>query len=156
MAVGDVTLYSKLLQAEADQTTLSSMPLDYDTDTLKMMILDVNHTPDNSDTTSQEHLDDVDADEVSTTAGYTGPITLTTVTVTTLADVISINLDNVQVTADGSGFTDGRYAVVYKDSGSPATSPLICTIDLGSSVSIAINDLQFNWGSGKLFTKSKT
>lgn len=155
MAAGDVTLYSKLLKAEKDQSTLSGMPVDYDTDTLKLIILDNTFVPDATDSTIQEHLDDISAKEVSTTAGYTGAITLTTVTVTQTSDIVDINAANIQVTADGSGFTDGGFAVVYKDTGTPSTSPLVCVVDFGGTVSIAVNDLQINWGSGKVFTVSK-
>ena len=156
MAQGDVTIYSKLIKAEADQSTLSSMPVDYDADTIKLIILDDTHTPDTSDASAQEHLDDISADEVGTAGGYTGAITLANMSVTQASDIASILADDINITADVSGFTDGRYAVVYKDSGTPATSPLICLVDLGSTTSIAVNDLQINWGTGTVFTKSKT
>ncbi len=155
MAAGDVTLYSKYLLGTSDLTTLSSMAVAYGTDTLKLMILKDTHTPDTSDSSIQEHLDDVSSDEVIITGGYTGPITLTTVTATQASDIVSINADSISITADASGFTDGRYAVVYKDSGVEATSPIVCLVDLGSSISIVVNDLQINWGSGKVFTVSK-
>ena len=155
MASGDVTIYSKLTKAEADQTSLGGMPVDYDTDTLKLIILDNVHVPDTSDSSAQEHLDDISADEVGTAGGYTGAITLTSVKVTQSSNITNINAANILISAHASGFTDGRYAVVYKDSGVAATSPLICLVDLGTTTSIAVNDLQINWGSGKVFTKSK-
>ena len=156
MATGDITVYSKLIKAETDQSTLASMPVDYNGDTLKLIILDTGHTPDTSDSSAQEHLDDISSDEVTTTAGYTGAITLTTVTVTQTSDIVSVGAADIAITADGSGFTIGRYAVVYKDSGTPATSPLICLVDFGATISIAVNDLQINWGGGVVFTKSKS
>ena len=155
MAAGDVTLYSKMIKAGKDQSTLSGMPIDYNGDTLKLIILDDAFVPDADDNTTQEHLDDISASEVSTGGGYTGAITLSTVTVTNTGDVTEVNAANVSISADGSGFTDGGFAVVYKDTGTPSTSPLICVVDFGGTISIVTNDLNINWGSGQLFTVSK-
>lgn len=155
MAAGDVTIYSKFTKATSDQSSLSGMPVDFGGDTLKLIILDTGHTPDTSDSSAQEHLDDISADEVTTTAGYTGAITLTSVSVTQASDITNILAANIAVPAAGAGFTIGRFAVVYKDSGVAATSPLICLVDFGATISIAVNDLNINWGSGKIFTVSK-
>lgn len=153
MASGDITFYNKYRLASQDLSTLSSMPVDLDTDTIKMILLDNTHTVDTGDSTVDEHLDDVSADEVATGTEYTGPITLANVTVALNSGVVEFKADDILLVQDGGGgFTDARYAVLYKDSGVEATSPLICSLDLGEDRDNTLGDLLFKWASGVVFT----
>ena len=119
MAAGDTTVYSKyrlaLFYADGG-ATLSNTPVDLSTETLKMMILDNTFVPDTTGSTTQEHTDDVSADEV-TTGGteYTGPITLASVTVAEAAGTVTLDAADIVVGIDASGFTDARYVVFYHD-----------------------------------------
>ena len=45
-------------------------------------------------------------------------------------DFLTMTLD-ITWSQDASGFEDARYAILYKDSGAAATSPLIAYADLG-------------------------
>ena len=149
MAAGDITFYAKYIKAAQDQSTLSSMPVDFDTDTLKVIVLTRTHSVDTSETSTDEHLDDISADEVSTGTAYTGPITLTTVAVAFNGLTTEVSADDVTIDQDvGGGFTDARFAVIYKDSGVAATSPLIVSIDLGEDRDNTLGDLIFQWGAG--------
>jgi len=156
MAAGDITFYNKYLQATLDISTFSGMPVDFDNDTLKLIILDVSHVVDTGDTSADEHLDDISADEVATGTAYTGPITLTSVAVSApVSGVVAVSAANIIINADlPTGFENGRFGVIYKDTGTPATSPLICNIDLGATISIQSNSIEFNWGpgTGQIFT----
>lgn len=153
MAAGDITTYQKWIQAQADAITLSSTPVDFDTDTIKVIVLDNTFVPDTTASTIQEHLDDVSAKEVTTGTAYTGPITLVGKAVTLSAGVVTFDATDISIAADvGGGFTDARYIVLYKDSGAAATSPLIAVGDLGSDRNNTTGVLDFTWASTGILT----
>ncbi len=156
MAVGDILAYEKWMQAQVDSSTVASNPVDFDSDTLKFIILDNTFTPDVTASSVQEHLDDISAKEVTTGTNYTGAITLTTTSVTNVATVIIFDADDISIAVDTStGFTNGRYAVIYKDSGVAATSPLILSCDFGADLNLASNTINLNWGASGILTWSK-
>lgn len=108
-------------------------------DTLKVALLADTYTP-NID--SQEYFDDVSAHELATAGGYTaGGATVSgkSCTQDNANDRGVFDCADPTWTADGTGFTC-RYAVLYKDTGDPSTSPLIAYWDFGGNqnpVSIA-------------------
>lgn len=102
--------------------------IDMDTDTLKLALLTSGYTA-NADT--HDNFDDVSASEVSGT-GYTAggqALTNKAVTVDTADDEGVFDADDV--TWANSTIT-ARYAVLYKDTGTPSTSKLIALYDFGS------------------------
>ena len=153
MAAGDITTFAKFLLADKDQSTLSSMPIDFNGDTLKLVVLDNTFTPDTTGSSVQEHFDDISAKEVTTGTAYTGPITLASLSVTESGAVITFDATDVSIAADvGGGFIDARYFVIYKDSGTPATSPLIAVGDLGSDRANTTGVLNFTWAATGILT----
>ena len=99
-------------------------------DTIKVALLANTYTP---AIDTHEYFSDVSAHELATAGGYTaGGATLAgkTVICDTSIDKGVFDATDPEWTADGTGFTC-RYAVAYKDSGDPATSPLIAYWDLG-------------------------
>lgn len=106
--------------------------IDWDTDTIKIMLTTSGYTP-NQDT--HEFKSSVTSEVTGT--GYTaGGATLGTKNAMTLAGAYTagtnkFKIDAADVTWSTSTIT-ARYAVVYKDTGSGATSPLLCYIDFGS------------------------
>ena len=157
MAAGDIDFYNNykfaVLDGDAGGTPLSGMPVVYDTDVIKVIVMANTFTPDRLTSTTQEHLDDIIADEVTTGTAYTGPITIANDTVTESAGTITYDGDDIVISQDGGGgFTDGRYLVFYKVGGTDATSPLICVGDLGEDKGNVSGDLTFQWGAGGIFT----
>lgn len=53
--------------------------------------------------------------QVATAGGYTGPITLASVTWTNVAGVITLRAADVVIPANASGFSNGAYAILYDD-----------------------------------------
>lgn len=156
MAAGDITVYDKFLLADKDQSTLSGMPVDFDTNVIKVVILKNTFTPDTTPTSTQEHFDNISTLEVATGTSYTGPITLASVTLTLTAGNVKFDAADISLSADaGGGFTDGRYIVFYKDTGAAATSPLIAVGDLGSDQDLAAADLIFTWAATGILAWSK-
>lgn len=117
--------------------------IDLVNDTIKVMLLTNAHTT-NIDT--QEFIDDVSANEVSGTGYTAGGATLagkaTTVDNTDDEGVFDAN----DVTWSNSTIT-ARYAVVYKDTGTPGTSPIIAIIDFGSDQTSSNADFTIQWSS---------
>lgn len=155
MAAGDITPFMKHLKAQVDASTLASSPVDFDTDIIKIVILDNTFVPDTTLASIQEHFDDISAKEVATATAYTGPITLASLTVTSSGVVITFDAADVVVAADAGGFTDGRFIVFFKDSGTPSTSPLIAVGDLGADKDLTVGSLELTWASGGILTWSR-
>lgn len=103
--------------------------IDLVNDTIKMMLVTSSYTP-NVD--SHNFIDDVSANEVAASGTYSaGGFTLGTKT-TTQDDTDNEGVfDCADPAATGATIT-ARYAVFYKDTGTPSTSPLICYDDFST------------------------
>lgn len=99
------------------------------TDTVKLMLLTSSHTP---DADAEVFIDDVSANEVAASGTYSaGGVTITQTGSTDDTDDEGVfDGDNVSFT---SATITARYGVVYKDTGTPSTSPIVCIIDFGSN-----------------------
>ena len=104
--------------------------VNFSSDTIKMALLASTYTP---DIDSDEFFADISANELTTAGGYTaGGATLAgkAVSTDTTDNEGVLDCTDPTWTADGTGFTC-RYAVLYKDTGDEATSPLIAYWDFG-------------------------
>lgn len=100
-------------------------------DTVKLMLLTSSHTP-NED--ADVFISDISANEVSASGTYSaGGATLTKSSSTDDTDNEGV-FDATDVSFTSATIT-ARYAAIYKDTGTPATSPVICVIDFGSNQS---------------------
>lgn len=108
--------YGLPLKSLIDGSTL----FDWNTDTIKVAVVTSAYTPDQD---AHDFWNDVSANEASA-SGYTaGGATLTTPTVTydTANNRIVLDADDVSWTST----ITGRYLIVYKDTGTSTTSPLL-------------------------------
>ncbi len=115
---------------------LGEAGFDFTADTLKCMLVEDGYTP---DLVADEFIADVDSYEASGTGYTAGGEALTTVTWSYQSGVPGqcLAADPTEWTTLTSTF---RYAVVYKDTGTPATSPLLVLVDFGSDqVPSAVN-----------------
>jgi len=104
--------------------------IDMANDTIKMMIVTSSYTP-NVD--SHNFIDDVSANEVAASGSYSaGGLTLASKT-TTQDDTDNEGVFDCADPSATSATITGRYVVFYKDTGTPATSPLICYDDMTSN-----------------------
>lgn len=117
--------------------------VDFDSDTIKVALLTNAYTP-NQDT--HDYFDDVVANEVAATGGYTaGGITLANKAITYDSGTNVIKLDADDVTWSASTIT-ARYAVVYDDTpATNATKPLIGYVDFGSDQSSSSGNFTITW-----------
>ena len=117
-----------------DDTTGSSAAnaarvIDFDNNTLKIMLCTSSYAP---NVATQACVNSV-TNEVSG-AGYTaGGITLTGCTLTLVGGTVTFDANDVTWFESVGGFTDARYAVIYKDTGTANTSTLFAYIDLISN-----------------------
>ena len=116
--------------------------IDLDTDTIRCALVTSSYTP---DIDAHDNFDDI-TNEVSGTGYSAGGAALA-------SKVVSVdNTDNEGVfdAADVTWTTStitARGAVLYKDTGSAATSKLICYVDFGSDKSSSAGDFTIQWAS---------
>jgi len=122
--------------------------VDFDTDTIKVALVSSSYTP-NQDT--HDYWDDVSSNEVSGTGYTAGGATLASKTVTYDSGTNVTKFDAADVSWTSSTIT-ARYAVVYLDTGTASTSPLIAYVDFGSDQSSSSGTFQIVWDSAGIFT----
>ena len=143
MARGDLTTFEEYAKQIGDGEH------DFQTDVLKLGIVDSTITPTAGDTTPT--WTDYSANEVSTAGGYTaGGITLSSVTYTETGGVATLDAADVVISQNASGFTDGYWGILYNDTN--ATDAAICFIDLGGPVSEVDGDITISWNASGIQT----
>lgn len=111
--------------------------VDWDTDSIKCMIVTATYTPDYNVHT---YITDV-TNEVTGTGYTAGGTAVVNGSVTRIGNVTTIDFDDIAWVQDAAGFADGRTFVFYKDTGVPATSILIAA---------EVNDADFGNVGGPL------
>ena len=125
----------------------SADSVDFDTDVIKLALTTVSSVPaPDSDTIW------VNTNEVSGTNYTAGGETVTGMTASRVTTVVTINGDTVTWSQHASGFTDARYAWLYKDD---TTDVVVATLDLGSNFGNVVSDLIIALPNG-FFTKTLT
>lgn len=124
------------------KTELLKSSIDFESDTFKAMLVTSSYTPDPD---NHGFIDDV-TNEVEGIGYIAGGKALANLSVT------QDNVDNEGVfDADDvvwpASTITARGAVIYKDTGDPATSPLIAYIDFESNKISDNGDLTLQWGS---------
>ena len=122
-------------------TASAARVIDFDTDTLKIMLVTAAYTP-NAGT----HAVKASVTNVVVGAGYTaGGVALTGVTLVETSGTIVLDANDITWAQNASGFTNARYAIIYKDTGSAATSTLFAYSDLGGDKSTVSGDFIFQF-----------
>ena len=122
--------------------------IDWDTDTIKVALVTSSYTPDQD---AHDYWDDVSANEASGTGYTAGGATLASKTVGYTAGTNVTKFDAADVSWAASTVT-ARYAVIYVDTGSAATSPLIGYVDFGSNQSSSAGTFSIVWDAAGIFT----
>lgn len=123
-------------------TSTTTDELNWTTDTFKIALVNSTYTP-NQDTDNYASLAGLTANELS--GGGYARATLGTKTLTYDAPTNTVRFKAADA-AFGPGFTGTfRYAVVFKDTGTAGTSPLMGYIDFGADQSIASGTFTINF-----------
>lgn len=117
--------------------------IDLDTDTIKVMLLTSSYTPDQD---AHDFIDDASANEVSG-AGYTAGGAALASKAVTQDDTDNEGVFDADDLTWSSSTITARYAILYKDTGTPATSPVICVFDFGSDQSSSNGNFTIQWHS---------
>jgi hypothetical protein len=121
----------------------NSTKISLSTDTIKVALTNSSYTPNRY---THYFFDDI-TNEISG-SGYTaGGETLGSVTLTQDDSNDRIIFDAADTTWANSSIPNARYAVIYKSTGTPGTSPLIALIDFGSNRSSSLTTFTIQWNS---------
>jgi hypothetical protein len=143
MATGSVTWFA---QGLADLMTKKH---DLSADALKLAIVTTATVP--SKTTAAPHFagtgtTDFSASQVATHAGgYTGPIALTTPTVTIASGVPTFRADIVSVPVDAGGFSNGAYGIIYNSTDANKRALAYVELSAGGTLSNVSGALTIDW-----------
>lgn len=139
MAKGDVIVFQETL------LRMGKAELDLSSDALKLVIVDNTITPAADDVTPT--YSDYSANEVSNAGNYvTGGISLTSVVYSMVSGIATLAANDVVVSEDPSGFTDGYWGILIDDT--HASKAAICAVDLGGPESEQSGDVSVEWNGG--------
>lgn len=114
--------------------------IDWDTDTIKVALTTSTYTP-----APDTHAFFSDITNEVTGTGYSaGGATLASPTLTIVGASNYVELDAADTSWASSTIT-ARYAIIYKSTGTAATSPLIGYVDFGADVSTSAGTFQITW-----------
>jgi hypothetical protein len=126
----------------------AALVVDFDTNTLKAALVSSVYTP---SATTHVTFNDI-TNEVSGTNYSAGGATLTTATLTESSGTVTFDADDVVWAQDAAGFTNARYVILYKSTGTASTSPLIGYIDLVSDKGNVSGSLTIQWNASGIIT----
>ena len=135
------------LKYNAGKVALINGGIDLDTDTIKLALVTSSYTP---DIDLHEDFADI-TNEVVGTGYVAGGQALTTksVVVDNTNDLAKFDADDVTW---GTSTITARAGILYKDTGTPATSTLIAYFDFVSDKSSSAGDFTVSWDSNGILT----
>jgi hypothetical protein len=122
--------------------------IDFDTDTIKVMLVTNTYVPSATGHATKASV----TNEVSGTGYTAGGATLSSPTVVDSAGTITFDAADVTWTQNGAGFSTARHAIIYKDTGTAATSTLIGWIDFGADKGNVAGDLVLAFNAAGIAT----
>lgn len=143
------TFFNKWKEAQLDGD-ISGSPIDFTTDTIKLLLVTASRAP---VAATDDLADDLvlGSNEVSGT-NYTARGDTIAMTVTETTGTVTVDGADNTWAQNAGGFTDARYAVLYKDSAVDSTSPLIGFIDFLADKGNVSGDLTVQWNALGIFT----
>lgn len=131
-------------------TAQISTAINFATDSFKLMLLDDNHT---TDIDAQVFIDDVSANEVGASGAYSAGGVSVTITPSTDDTNDRGAIDTTDISLAASTIS-AQYAVLYKDTGTPSTSPIVGIYDFGALVSSFADTYSITINANGLLTLS--
>lgn len=142
-----LTFYNKF---KLDQLNSAVAPIDFDTDTIKVMLTTSAYVP---NTATHQFKSDVTS-EVTGTNYVAGGTALAAKTVTLVGSVVTFDANDVTWLQSLTGFSNARFAVMYKDTGVAGTSPLVGYLDFVTDKGNVSGDMVIQWNTSGIFTLS--
>jgi hypothetical protein len=127
--------------------------IDLDTDTIKLMLLTNSASPDPD---THDFINDLDTNEVTPGGNYSaGGLTLGSKTVSAITNGAKFDAADATLAQHASNPATVRKAALYKDTGTPATSPIIASGTLaGADIDGTAGDLTVEWHANGIVTVS--
>ena len=122
--------------------------VDFDTDAIKVMLCTSSYTPSVTAHAVKASI----TNEVTGTNYAAGGTALSSITLIDTAGTIKFSAANVIWSQSNTGFANARYAVIYKDTGTPGTSTLIGYIDFTADRANTNGDIVLQWNASGIFT----
>jgi hypothetical protein len=122
--------------------------VDFDTDTIKVMLVTNTYVPSATGHAAKNSV----TNEVTGTNYTAGGAALGTVTVVDSTGTITFDAADTTWTQNAGGFSTARHAIIYKDTGTAATSTLIGWIDFGADKGNVAGDLTLQWNASGIVT----
>lgn len=89
------------------------------------------------------------ANQVSTGGGYTGPITLTSVTWSNVSGVLTLRAADVVIPANASGFSNGAYGIIYNSTDANKRALGYIELSAAGTLTIVSGSVTIDWqGAG--------
>jgi hypothetical protein len=146
MATGDTTIFRTFLDGQIDGTRV----VDFNSDTVKMMLLKSTYTP---DLTASSYAGSLTAHQVTAGTAYVdGGAALASLSVTVSGSYAIFKAGTLSIASDAAGFSTARYGLLYKAAagGTLAESPVVALVDLGSDRANTAGPLLIYWASSKI------
>ena len=87
--------------------------------------------------------------QVGTGGGYTGPITLASVTWTNVSGVLTLRATDVVIPQNASGFSNGAYGIIFNNTDANKRAIAYVELSAAGTSSIVSGSLTIDWqGSG--------
>lgn len=151
MATGDLTIFNEFVEDIGEEIHNFES-----TDTLKLAIITTGVTPAADTATPQwgaGSSQDYDGNEVSTAGGYpAGGITLQTLTYTRSTITATLDADNISLSQNGSGFTNGAWGILYNDSATNKNCIAFVELSAGGTLSEQAGPININWNASGILT----
>jgi hypothetical protein len=141
-----MTFYDKFKENQLDGDAF----IDFNTDTIKVMLTSSLYVPNSA---TDDFKNDV-TNEVSGTNYTAGGVALTAKTVALAGSVVTFDAADATWLQSVTGFSNARYAVMYKDTGVAATSPLVGYLNFVTDKGNVSGDLVIQWSATGIFTLS--
>jgi len=141
-----ITKYNLFLKGMFNGT--ANAVIDFDTDTIKVALATASYSP---SATTHDFFNDI-TNEVTGTNYVAGGAEITTKTLNESGGTVTFDGDSPTWSQSGSGFSTARYAIIYKSTGTAATSRLIGYIDMTSDKGNVAGDFTISWAGTGVFT----
>jgi hypothetical protein len=140
MAAGDLVVFPKFLEGLMD----GSFGVDFNSMTTYCALVTTLTT---AGIPSHDFWDDISGNEVSGSNYTAGGNSLSAQSVTTSSSFTIYNAADTLWAQHASGFTNARWAILYRNTGTGSTSALVAYLDLGSDRSNQAGDFTISWNA---------
>ena len=127
--------------------------IDFDTDTLKCMLVVAGGGMPSTTGTGVRYVSDVTSGNAEVTGTGYARQTLAGVTVAvdgTVNTYVDFSFSNITFSQNAAGFTTARYIIFFKDTGADATSPVFAVCDPNQTLSAQTGDVVISSPTGGL------